>query len=156
MKRHLFLLCLLCLGLGAGAQNPIFLKIKEILIAEHPEIALNDKLIAFNSWSLEDVEGRERNKSFDNVYDIYEWAKLKGGKKGLVVVSIHQDGSTPTASTTLYHDGIRKLILISGQSLKEVLRGAPSNMVFDSEGNEVYRNLQTDEVRGSVNKLITR
>jgi len=156
MKPYIFLVSALFLCLLTTAQNPIYVKIKEILQSQHPELPLNDKLIAYNTWSLEDVESRERNKSFDNVYDVYQAAKLTGGRKGLIVVSIHLDGSTATAATTMYHDGVRKLVLVEGNKLKEVWHGAPGNMVFDNSGNEVYRNLEAGNVGSAINKLITR
>jgi hypothetical protein len=156
MKRIYFLVCALFFCLISGAQNPLYTRIKEILLAQHPELSTTDKLIAFNTWSLEDVESRERNKSFDNTYDIYYGARLKGGLKGLVVVSIHMNGTTATAATTMYHDGIRKLVLIDSRSLNEELKGAPVNIVFDSTGNEVYRNLGPSDVGSAINKLITR
>jgi hypothetical protein len=156
MKRNVIFFCALFFCLVSGAQNPLYLKIRQILVEEHPELSLNDKLIAYTAWSLEDAESRALNQGFDDVYGIYQVAKLKGGAKGLIVVSIHLDGTDATAATTLYHDGAKKVILIDGSRLRQELKGAPANMVFDSAGREVYRNLSTADVRASINKLITR
>ncbi len=154
-KTLILLLCLLSFSV-IQAQTPLFNKIKTLLQEQYPAIDVSDKLIAYNTWQLEDASTREKNEDFDKAHKIYHRAKLKGGTKGIVVVSVLTNGSLATAKTTLAYDGCLMLIPLDFGDLRKELTGAPQNMVFDAEGQEVYRNLEAGQVAASINKLITR
>ena len=150
----LLLFILLC---GTGlAQNPLHTRILELIRTQYPNISTTDKLIAYNAWGLEDQQGRDRNQSFDKAVSIYANARLKGGLKGLLVVSLCTDAAKGIAATVLEADGIARLLVLDKNDLGEIFAGAPRNMVFDASGAEVYRNLDAGEVLTSINKLITR
>ena len=134
-----------------NAQSDLFLKVKQALKETHPEISTENRLIAVNIWSSNNQESREANKQFNNNYKIYEFAKLKGGLKGLICVAINKEGES--SSIILNKDGATKLIQLNDVKIAD---SNISNIVFDEQGNEVYKNLVPDKIFESINKLITR
>ena len=89
---------------------------------------------------MENQESREANKSFEKTYSVYEYAHLKGGSKGLIVISFNKENLSSTAVITYNKDGISKIIPFKLSDL-ESLDESTSNLVFDSAGNEIYKNL---------------
>lgn len=156
MARKLLLtLCLFTLGLFAQAQTDLFASVKRIITETHPEINLENKLIALNVWSLDNPESREANKSFEKTYGVYENAILKGGRKGLVVLAVNKDELTSEAVITLKKDGVTKTISVKLSELGGI-DAAATNVVFDKDGHEVYKNLSAPNIFSSINHLITR
>jgi hypothetical protein len=150
----MFALC--ALAGTVNAQNPVFLKIRAILAEKHPEVNFNEKLIAYSAWTLDDQESRKTNADFGKTTGIFRVARLKGGRMGMVGVSVCLDASKATALTTLSYDGVTELIVIDFADLRRELKGAPANMIFDAEGRELYRGLSSGQVFEAVNNLITR
>jgi len=148
--KKIFTIAFLVLMVKANAQIDLFEKIKNKLKIEHPEIILDNKLIAVNIWSAANQDSREANKQYNKAYNIYEFAKLKGGHKGIVCVTINK--TEENATIILTKDGVGKLIEINNVKADETL----TNIVFDENGNLVYKNLAFDKIFESVNKLITR
>jgi hypothetical protein len=153
--RNLLLTITLLFCLSSKAQNDTYARLKNIIRQTHPEIITDDKLLAFNVWSVNEPESREANKSFDKVNTVYEYARLKGGLRGVVIVAINKDNLSGMATVAYTRDGIHKLISLPAADL-EGMDLSNSNMVFDSSGNEVYRNLPSSQVFSSFNQLITR
>ncbi|PBQ34396.1 hypothetical protein CNR22_22330 [Sphingobacteriaceae bacterium] len=155
MKKILLTFCLITVGLFAQAQTNLFSNLKRIISETAPEINIDNKLIAMNVWSLDNMESREANKSFEKAYGVYEVAILKGGRKGLIVLAINKDELTSEAVITLKKDGVTKMISVKLSELPG-LDANTSNLVFDKDGNEIYRNLSSPNVFSSINHLITR
>ncbi|MES2681300.1 MAG: hypothetical protein V4635_15500 [Bacteroidota bacterium] len=145
---------LFCVSLNA--QTDTYARLKNLIRQTHPEIITEDKLIAFNVWSAGDMESREANKSFDRAYSVYEYAKLKGGPRGIVVVTINKDNLSGMATIAYTRDGAHKLISVAAESIEGMDLQARSNAIFDSSGNEIYKNLPASKIFSSVNQLITR
>ncbi len=150
MKKHVLFLFLLVSFLGKAQVN-LFKQIKEAIALENPKINFDEKLLALNVWQASDSESREANKEFDRMYKIYEFAKLKGGLKGVVVAQLNI--SDETASIILNKDGIVKLIPIK-MDIGELK--SRKNVVFNSNGDLVYENLQSQTIFKSFLNLITR
>lgn len=155
MKKPLFVFCLLASGLMLSGQNTLYKNIKQLILQTHPEISTDNRLIAFNIWSMDDQESRETNKGFERAYQVYEFARLKGGSKGMIVIAVNKDNLSPEAVITFSKDGITKMIPVKISDLKGIGEGI-SNCVFDSNGNQVYSNLSAPLVYSSINHLITR
>ncbi len=151
MRKITFTLLFVALSVFLNAQSDLFSKVKKAIQEEHPEISIENRLIAINVWSANDQASREANKQFNKVYNIYEFAKLKGGLKGLICVAINKDGES--ASIILSKDGATKLIQLNKIDLTNLANG---NTVYDVNGVEVYKNIASDKVFESINKLITR
>ena len=156
MRKILFIFCLTTLYAFVHAQSDLYLKIITIISKTNPEIITTNKLIAYNVWSVSNGESREANKSFEKVYKTYEYAKLKGGLKGIVVVAINKDDLSTTANITYNKDGITKMISLKLEDFKGIESGLTTNAVFDSKGNEIYENLGASQIFNSINKLVTR
>jgi hypothetical protein len=152
MRKITLTILFVALSVLLNAQSDLFSKVKKGLKETHPELNLENHLIAVNVWSANDVASREANKQFNNVYKIYEFAKLKGGMKGLICVTINKDGET--ASIILNNDGASKLIQLNTVDVTSL--NVNTNSVFDENGVEVYKNISSDKIFQSINKLITR
>ena len=139
-----------------NAQTDLYIKIRQLIHDAQPEIITDNKLIAFNSWSSDNTESREANKGFEKVYKIYEYARLKGGLKGVVVITVNRDPLSSMAAITLKKDGIVKLVSVNAADIKDLPLATGKNIVFDSDGKEVYRDLEPSKIFTSFNQLITR
>jgi hypothetical protein len=151
MKKLLILLFLAFI-VKANAQTNLFTQLKNKLKIEHPEINLDNKLIALNVWSAADQNSREANKQFKKAYSVYEYAKLKGGSKGIVCLSINK--TDENAQIILVNDGVTKLIPIKLDNENDL--NELNNIVYNSDGVIVYKNMLNENIFNLIHKLITR
>lgn len=156
MKKLLFTLSFSIIWLCGVSQAELYQKIKAAIIEAQPGIMTDNRLIAFNLWSVEDAGSREANKSFEKVYKVYEYAKLKGGLHGIIVVTINKNDLSNVAAVAMSKDGVTKLISLRLQDLNGVETGPARNMVFNSSGQVVYQDLPAGKIFESINQLITR
>jgi hypothetical protein len=155
MKRIFILLIVICAAYNGKAQSVLFEKVKQEIAAKYPGLNTDHKLIAVNFWSMDDPESRERNRIFNRNFNIYKFAKLKGGRYGMITVAvcIDEDGAEPRIAIS--RDGAKDLLILDGpEGGPEILRF--KNIIFDAEGNVVYKDLAADDISASINKLITR
>lgn len=142
-----------------NAQSDLYSKLSGFVSNQTKE-KTEGRLIAINLWSVNDKMSREINQEFEETYKTFEYAKLKGGNKGIIVLNINLDNDVVNADITLKKDGISKLIKVSNENTELInsLKGkSPGyNIVFDDKGNLVYENLIQGSVFSSVQKLITR
>lgn len=151
--KKITLIVLLVAGMNVlQAQSDLFIKIKKAIVENYPDVTIENKLIAVNFWSTSNEQSREVNKQFNKAYKIYEFAKLKGGSKGLVAVAINNEGAA--TATILNKDGATKLITLNSIDISTT--NEFTNVVFDYQGNEVYKNTLPEKIAESINKLITR
>jgi len=155
MKKLLLSLSFVSFIISGNAQNTTCQNLRKLINERHPEISMENKLIAFNVWSQENIESREANKAFEKTYSVYEHARLKGGSKGMVVVAVNKENLSGEAVITFTKDGISKMISLKLSDL-EGLESGTFNGVYDSNGNEIYKNLSSQAIFGSINHLITR
>ncbi len=142
------------------AQTSLYNKLNSFLTSQTKEVLVNQRLIAVNVWAASDKNSRDLNVEFEKAYKAFDYAKLKGGNKGIVVLNINLDKNTVSGDIILKKDGITKLVKIPSDNieiLKEI-KGKSSgyNIVFDSNGNMVYENLAPASVFKSIQQLITR
>ena len=138
---------------GVFAQSPLLIKVKQRLLAEHPELKLDNKIVVINVWSVSKVESRERNTQLNKAYATYEFAKLKGGLKGMIGVLINLDDELSQQEIALGKDNVSKAINIV--NLQGVELDNINNIIFDDKGNEMAKNIDGDIFK-EVNALITR
>lgn len=150
------LLAILCTAgfLGLKAQNSLYNKLTEMI--NEKGIATNNKLIGVTVWSINNKEERNNNLAFDKAMRVYEFAKLKGGEKGLVMVSVCRNGWNGETTIVFNKDGNTKLIPLDNTNAIEPELLPTSNLLFDCQGNMLYNNLKADEVFTAIHKLITR
>lgn len=157
--RNTFTIFLFFIAACLSAQSDLYSKLNSFVSNQTKEIHEN-RLIAVNVWSANDKLSRDLNKEFEESYKTFEYAKLKGGNKGIMVLSVNLDNDDVNADITLQKDGITKLIKVSAINTEIInaLKGkiAGYNIVFDNKGNLVYENLQQGTVFTNIQKLITR
>lgn len=145
-----FLFCMI-----VKAQTVSYQKLKDLLQLYHPEINTENKLIAYTLWLPEDKESRELLKQFEKVYGFYEFAKLKGGSKGLIVLAFDQSNSESNTRISFHKDGILKTIPFNSDLLDANV-SALKNAVFDANGNMILKNLDKAQVIESIHQRISR
>jgi hypothetical protein len=141
------------------AQTELYAKLKSF-VTDNTKEKTTQRLIAIQVWSANDKDSREKNAQFEEAYNVYCNAKLKGGNKGIIVLNICLDKDGVMSDIALKKDGISKSIKVPSDynSVAELLKDkSPGyNAVFDENGNLVYENLEKNSVFSSVQKLITR
>ncbi|MCE3229546.1 MAG: hypothetical protein K0S32_4097 [Bacteroidetes bacterium] len=152
--KKLFFLILVFLCTGSFAQENIFQKVKEVLKKEYPDMVLENKLIMINVWSVSDVESREINIQMDKTVNVYQNAKLRGGPKGIIGVIVCKDTDEKLEEISVTKDKIVKLNNV--KDTKKLKSADFNNIVYDSNGKEVYRNIPSSAVFKSIQQLITR
>ncbi len=135
------------------SQQDLFKKIKEQLKKEHPEMNVENKLIIVNVWSLNDAKSREKNTELNKAYTFFEYAKLKGGLKGMIGVTFCLDNDQSAEDIILIKDKAVKPIVLKEK--KDLSFPGITNIIFDSNGNVVKKNITTD-IFEEVHQLITR
>ncbi len=155
MKRVSLLIAVLCICGPLFSQDALYVRVKNALTAKYPETDLTDKILIINVWSHE-PESRECNKKADQVAGIYKVARLRGGLKGLIGVTVHRDGPESATAITLQNDGIKNLLPLDATVLGDDVQQVPRNVVYDSNGNELHRDLPSSDIFNSILQLITR
>ncbi|MCA0429770.1 MAG: hypothetical protein LCH32_04650 [Bacteroidetes bacterium] len=147
--KNFFLTIAIIISSNVFAQDSFYTNLISKIKSTYPEINTTNKLISVNFWQAKDISSRDCNKQFDKVYSTYEFAKLKGGNKGIICFNVCIDENLAEISNQ--KDGIKKLIPISispNNGLK--------NIVFNSNGEELYKNIESNKVFESIHQLITR
>lgn len=148
----------------AKAQQPNYTALQQLVVSAYPEIDFSNKLLAVCVWQSNNKQSREQNKEFVRSYETYRDAKLKGGLKGVVFVSISADENNATFDIVKQKDAITSSVTLcdfKAYNANSILNKADfdktlTNVVFDTNGNLIYQNLVTESVFKSFNSLITR
>lgn len=146
-------------SLLSNAQTSLYSKLNAFIDNQTKEV-VSKRLIAINIWSVNNKSSRLINDEFDEVYKSFEYAKLKGGNKGIIVLNINLESDPVNTDITLEKDGITKAIKVSSDNsdIINLLKEKPAgyNIVFDENGNVVYENLSQGTVFSAIQKLIIR
>jgi hypothetical protein len=159
MLKKIFLFLFASIAFCATAQTASFADVRTLIQSQADGIDLNNRLVALQVWSVNSPESREQNKAFDKTFTTFEWAKLKGGKHGIVCITVCIDPSS-SATIAFTKDGITKLKTISKQDVAYLTSlqslNASYNVVFDANGQKVYESLPSGKIYSSIQQLITR
>ena len=164
MHKFIVISSLIMLSCQLSSQNLNYNMISNELKSSYPEIDFSNKLLVISHWNSTDPVLRENIKEFHRVCKIYEGAKLKGGLKGIVFVSISSDTEEVPYSICLKKDGVNSRFLIcdfksfSAHSKLSTL-GLSSqikNLIFDHNGNVLHKNIETNQIYSTFNSLLTR
>ena len=156
MKKNIFTGFIILYTCLLSAQSNLNFEVKNLIYSQYPNTNIENTLLAINFWSVSDSKSRDLNKAFEKVANTYEFAHLKGGLKGIVVLLINKDNLSSLANISLSKDGIKKSISIKSSDLKQHNSDLPSNIIFDSNGKIIYNNLEAINVFEKINQLITR
>ena len=163
MKKIVFLF-LITFFLETHAQQINYTSIRKTVAELYPEIDFSNKLLAVCVWGSENSGSREQNKEFDKTAYTYQGAKLKGGLKGTVFISVCSDKNKTSFDIAKQKDNLTVAHIIcdengfdaNGKLQKMALTPTTQNIVFDTNGNIIYTNLSTENIFKSFNSLITR
>lgn len=162
--KNFFLISFLVLTSFLKSQTIDYVSIKKIIAETYPEIDFTNKLLALSVWNSSDVISRTNNKEFLRTYKVYKDARLLGGLKGVVFISINSDNNEMN-----FNIAEKKDSLIHSYIIKDFKAYLPEskltrmkfdkkiqNLVFDTNGKLIYQNLETSLIFKSFNNLITR
>ena len=156
MKKNIFTGFIILNTFLLSAQSNLNFEVKNLIYSNYPNTNIENTLLAINFWSVSDSKSRDLNKAFEKVANTYEFAHLKGGLKGIVVLLVNKDNLSSLANISLSKDGIKKSINLKLSDLKQHNSDLPSNIIFDSNGKVIYDNLEAINVYEKINQLITR
>ena len=156
MKKNIFTGFIILYTCLLSAQSNLNFEVKNLIYSNYPNTNIENTLLAINFWSVSDSKSRDLNKAFEKVANTYEFAHLKGGLKGIVVLLINKDNLSSLANISLSKDGIKKSINLKLSDLKQHNSDLPSNIIFDSNGKIIYNNLEAINVFEKINQLISR
>lgn len=163
MKRFL-LLAFIAIFNSSFSQSADYNKICGILHTKFPELNFNNKLLAISVWNSASIDTREMNKELLRTYNTYQGARLSGGLKGMIFISISSDNESLTFNITAkkdtenYEYTLCDLKEFEENSLLSDLGigSKTKNIVFNSNGNQILKNIETSEIFITFNKLTTR
>lgn len=136
-----------------NAQQDIYQKVIQLIRQSNPDLLIESKLLLINFDRSSIQENKSLYSELEKTASVYESAKLKGGKTGVVCVTVVNDTQ---AEVALDKEGYTKLIKIKIADLSGVNSEGITNLAFNSKGELLFKNIETKDIYGSVNKLITR
>lgn len=162
--KKLVLLSLLFLSFAMHSQTIDYTAIRKVISETYPEIDFSNKLLAISIWNSTDKTSREMNTELHKTYTVYKDAKLSAGLKGVVFISISNDTDEMNFKIAEKKDALHfpftlcdfKSYNLNSKLSQMKLGKNITNVVFDSNGNLIYTNLQTEAIFKSFNTLITR
>jgi hypothetical protein len=162
--KQLVLISFLLLSLILRSQTFDYPAIRQVIEETYPEVDFSNKLLAISVWNSTDKTSRDLNTEFHRTHMVYKDAKLSGGLKGIVFISISNDSDEMNFKIAEKKDALNfpyTLCDFQSYGLRSKLSQMKldkniSNVVFDSNGNLIYTNLQTTAIFKSFNTLITR
>lgn len=152
MKIKLLFLLLFTTGY-IGAQQEVYNKVSLLLKNSSPNLILENKLLVINFVSNTENSNKGVAIDIEKTANVYEHAKLKGGKKGVVCVSIVANVSE---EITLNKEGYQKTMKLLKAELGDIDVAGIENITFNSNGEVVYKNITALKIYESVQKLIIR
>lgn len=149
MKKILALLFLFCFS-KHYAQSEISKQVKEALNQKYADLVLDNKLLVVNhAASLSDATQQKINSELEKTGNVYQNAKLKGGRKGVVCVMIVDN----TDQEIAFKKSIKNCFLIKAS---DIALTTSKTIIIDSEGTIVFDNVDASKIYSSVHSLITR
>lgn len=135
-----------------GAQQDLYKQVAMQLKKNSPSLILENKVLVINFINT-DITNKTIATDLEKTANVYEYAKLKGGRKGVVCVSI-----VPSAlvEITLNKEGYKKTIKLLKSEIGNTDVAGIENIVFNSAGEVVYKNIEASKIYESVQNLITR
>lgn len=152
MKKSLIIAWVFLVNICA-AQQTVYQKVSEAIAKSNPEIGLEDKIVLIN---LDRSPVQLNNKLYtelEKTATVYGTAKLKGGKKGVVCVTIVNDAEEEVA---LNKEGYKSLVKIKLSEVEGLGGDNLRNIAYGSDGEVIFKNIEVKDVFESVHKLITR
>jgi len=152
MKKNLLLLLIFVAGY-LGAQQDIYKTVSEALKKNTPKVVLENKILVINFSSNPTEINKVVAADLEKTANVFQAAKLKDGRKGVICVSI-----VPNALVEIMLDkeGYKKTMKLLASDLGDINVSNIENIIFNANGDVLYKNIEETKIYTSVQKLITR
>jgi hypothetical protein len=152
MIRTLIIACCLLTSVCI-AQQDIYKKVSTFIKQGHPTLVVQSKLMVINFVNANSAEGKSVYSSLEKTAKVYGNAKLKGGKSGVICVTVVDDTQTEIA---LNKEGFKEFYIINKSVLENTDIVGLENITYNSSGEVVFKNLEQGKIYEAINQLITR
>lgn len=152
MKKTLIIVFALLASL-CNAQEDIYQKVNAFLKQNNPDLIIQNKVLVVNFANPQQKDAGGVYKSLEKTGSVYQVAKLKGGRNGVICVTVVKDSQEEIALNKL---GYKHIYVINGSQLENTDTKGIDNITFDSMGKVVYKNLESNKIFEAINHLITR
>lgn len=129
-----------------NAQQDIYKELSAFIKQHHPDVITQSKLLVVN------FANEKANASLEKTATVYGNAKLKGGRNGVICVTVLKDTD---AEIALNKQGYKNIYVINGSQLNVNSKGI-DNITFNSNGDVVFQGLEPNKIYEAINQLITR
>lgn len=153
----------LVLLLSFSRAQTDFSGLKNYILEKHPEMDLQDKLIMVNVWTSDNADSRKLNKEMQRCFNIFKVAYLKNGVRSVAFVSINIDPIVSTGEITCSRDSVSSKHYFnepqgfSSPILKNLaISKLPGTILFNSQGEILYRDFPLEQVQSNLVYQITR
>lgn len=136
-----------------GAQKDIYQKVNAFVKQNNQTLLVENKLIVINFVTDNLKSDKSIYSSLEKTANVYGAAKLKGGKSGIICVTVVNDSQEQIA---LNKQGYRNLHIITKSQLENIDVNGLDNITFNSNGEVVFKNLEQGKIYEAINQLITR
>jgi len=162
-KKIIFVLFVILNGILFG-QIPNYSNLVTKIKSSKPDIDLANKILILSIWNSNDASSREMNKEFYKTYKTYQNARLSGGLKGVVFISISSDSEEIKYRIASQKDlSDYPLVFCDYLSFQEQgiindlnLDYNTKNLIYNSSGELIFTNLENSSIFITFNKLTTR
>lgn len=148
--KNFILMLLLAFQMPLFSQSELLSKLKNVSKEKSPSTSLENKLILV---AISSDSNKEFNEQFEKTIATYKVAKLKGGYNGVAGFIVVK---TTNEKIAIEKSGVKNTLVILESELNESVSPEVKNIVFNSNGEIVYQNLNKDNIFKSIHQLITR
>jgi hypothetical protein len=152
MKKTLIVAFILFAGL-CGAQNDLYQKISSFLKQNDPSLIVQSKILVINFVNPDQNGDKSVYSSLEKAASVYQVAKLKGGRNGVICVTVVKDSK---AEIALNKQGYTHIQVLNAEQLGNLDAAGVDNITFNAMGEVVYKNLESNKIYEAINQLITR
>lgn len=163
--KNIILIIIVFISVRSFGQTIVdYSKIVSKITSNHRELDVSNKILIVSVWNSADASSRDMNKEFFRTYKTYKNAKLSGGLKGVVFVSISSDSEELNFKITSQKDiSDYPLVFCDYLSFQDLgmlsnlnIGVNNKNLIFNSSGELILSNIETNSIFITFNKLTTR
>lgn len=151
--KQLVILIIACFSVTGFAQSNTTERVYAYVLQHSANTDLQNKLLVVNVWSANNTVSRDCNKALDKTAHTYQYAKLKGGLKGMVAFDICIDAASNVTQIIRTKDGVKTVISVP---YAENLSLTEGNMFFNASGQLISSNVKPDQIFETIHQLVTR
>ncbi len=148
--KNFILLLFFAFQMPLFSQSELVSKLKNVSKDKNPASSIENKLILF---AISSDDNKLFNEQFEKTISTYKVAKLKGGFNGVAGFIVVK---TTNEKIAIEKSGVKNALVILESELSETVSPEIKNIVFNSNGEIIYQNLNQDNLFKSIHQLITR